>query len=272
MDMYDLTIPVFLKMLGNLEGWIDKAIAYAQQKKVDPELFVHTRLALDQFDFARQIQSACDTAKYAAAKLTAKEPPAHPDTEKTLDERTKTLNETLSNRTLEFARTITDGSKFAKEAVDKSLAGMGEYFSSKAQEIASTLSERTDAINQVLGSRALESSQITLRQPFYREAMGKTFNWILRRLGLVRFRDTQCGFKLLEGEAGRRLFSELTIERFAYDVELVLLAERHGLAVAEVGVRWADSAASRVNPLVDSARMLWDVLRLSLRRRKPRPR
>jgi dolichyl-phosphate beta-glucosyltransferase len=124
----------------------------------------------------------------------------------------------------------------------------------------------------VLGSRALESSEITLRQPFYREAMGKTFNWILRRLGLVRFRDTQCGFKLLEGEAGRRLFSELTIERFAYDVELVLLAERHGLAVREVGVRWADSAASRVNPLVDSARMLWDVLRLSLRRRKPRPR
>lgn len=124
----------------------------------------------------------------------------------------------------------------------------------------------------VLGSRALGSSEITLRQPFYREAMGKTFNWILRRLGLVRFRDTQCGFKLLEGETGRRLFAELTIERFAYDVELVVLAERHGLAVCEVGVRWADSAASRVNPLSDSARMLWDVLRLSLRRRKPRPR
>lgn len=124
----------------------------------------------------------------------------------------------------------------------------------------------------VLGSRALASSEITCHQPFYREAMGKTFNWILRRLGLVRFRDTQCGFKLLAGEEARRLFAELTVERFAYDVELVLLAQAHGLAVREVGVRWADSAASRVNPLVDSARMLWDVLRLAMRRREHRRR
>jgi hypothetical protein len=79
--------------------------------------------------------------------------------EKTLDERTKSLNDTLANRTLEFARTIADGSKSAKEAVDKSLAGMGEYFSAKAQEIAGTISERTDAINQVLGTRALEMTQ-----------------------------------------------------------------------------------------------------------------
>ncbi len=120
----------------------------------------------------------------------------------------------------------------------------------------------------VLGSRALASSEITRHQPFYREAMGKTFNWILRRLGLVRFRDTQCGFKLLAGAEARRLFAELTVERFAYDVELVLLAQAHGLAVREVGVHWADSAASRVNPLLDSARMLWDVVRLALRRRE----
>lgn len=131
------------------------------------------------------------------------------------------------------------------------------------------LEREIDGAPVVLGSRALASSEITLRQPLYRETMGKTFNWILRRLGLVRFRDTQCGFKLLDGEAGRRLFSELTIERFAYDVELVLLAEQHGFAVREVGVRWADSAASRVHPVLDSARMLWDVLRLSRRRRGP---
>src|SRR6185295_10032077 len=56
--------------------------------------------------------------------------------EKTLDERTKSLNETLATRTLEFARTIADGAKGAQEAVDKSVAGMGEYFSTKAQEIA----------------------------------------------------------------------------------------------------------------------------------------
>jgi dolichyl-phosphate beta-glucosyltransferase len=119
----------------------------------------------------------------------------------------------------------------------------------------------------VLGSRALPSSRITRRQPRYRELMGKTFNAVLRLLGLVEFRDTQCGFKLLEGGAARSLFAELTVERFAYDVELVLLARRRGLRLAEVGVSWEDSPSSRVDPLKDSARMLWDVLRLRLRRR-----
>ena len=62
-----------------------------------------------------------------------------------------------------------------------------------------------------------------------------------------------------------RLFAEMTIERFAYDVELVWLARRHGYPVVEVGVRWADSSASKVNPLSDSFRMFWDVLALRWR-------
>jgi dolichyl-phosphate beta-glucosyltransferase len=117
----------------------------------------------------------------------------------------------------------------------------------------------------VLGSRSVQGSDITQRQPFYREMMGRTFNLIIRMLGVRGLRDTQCGFKLLAGDVARRLFAELTIERFAYDVELVWLARRHGYNVVEVGVRWADSSSSRVNPLSDSSRMLWDVLALRWR-------
>lgn len=117
----------------------------------------------------------------------------------------------------------------------------------------------------VLGSRSVQGSDITQRQPFYREMMGRTFNLIIRILGVRGLRDTQCGFKLLAGDVARRLFAELTIERFAYDVELVWLARRHGYNVVEVGVRWADSSSSRVNPLSDSSRMLWDVLALRWR-------
>ncbi len=122
----------------------------------------------------------------------------------------------------------------------------------------------------VLGSRAVAGAEISRHQPFYREWMGRTFNLILRLLGFGPFRDTQCGFKLLDGEQARHLFAELTVDRFAYDVELVDLARRRGLAVAEVGVRWADSPSSRVDPLRDSARMLWDVLKLRLRRWRQR--
>lgn len=125
----------------------------------------------------------------------------------------------------------------------------------------------------VLGSRAVAGSEIEQHQPFYREMMGRTFNFIIQHLiGVRGLRDTQCGFKLLDGDVARQLFAELQIQRFAYDVELVWLARRHGYRVVEVGVRWKDSPSSKVNPLTDSFRMLMDVLALRLRdRRQGRP-
>jgi dolichyl-phosphate beta-glucosyltransferase len=117
----------------------------------------------------------------------------------------------------------------------------------------------------VLGSRAVEGSDILLHQPFYRELMGRTFNFIIQVLGVRGLRDTQCGFKLLDGAVARRLFAEVTIESYAYDVELVWLAQRRGYRVVEVGVRWADSPSSKVNPLTDSIRMFRDVLALRWR-------
>lgn len=86
MSLYDSTIPLYTKMLKNLDRWIEKAQAYAAAKKFDPEVLFSARLAPDQFAFARQVQAACDTAKFAAAKLTGTEPPSHPDTEKNLGE------------------------------------------------------------------------------------------------------------------------------------------------------------------------------------------
>ncbi|HUO86606.1 MAG TPA: dolichyl-phosphate beta-glucosyltransferase [Thermoanaerobaculia bacterium] len=120
----------------------------------------------------------------------------------------------------------------------------------------------------VLGSRGLAASRISERQPLYREMMGKMFNRLVRLAGVRGIRDTQCGFKLLDGEAARRIAGELTVERFAYDVELVFLARRLGYRVREVGVNWADSPASRVHPLFDSLSMLSDLVRIRWRHRR----
>ena len=122
----------------------------------------------------------------------------------------------------------------------------------------------------VLGSRAVAGAKIDVRQPFYRELMGKTFNKIIQLSGVRGLRDTQCGFKLLDGEAARRLAPDLTIEGFAYDVELVWLARRCGYRVEEVGVTWANSPASKVRPLRDPLAMLWDILRMRFRHRGDR--
>ncbi len=112
----------------------------------------------------------------------------------------------------------------------------------------------------VLGSRAVAGADVQVHQPFYRELMGKTFNLIIRTLGVRGIKDTQCGFKLVDGDAARQLFTDMIIDRFAFDVELVWLARRRGLRVAEVGVPWVNSPRSRVHPIFDSANMVLDVL------------
>jgi uncharacterized protein len=86
MTLYEATVPVFIKYLRNLDRWIEKAQAHAQRKKFDPESLLQARLAPDQFPLLQQVQAACDASKYAAAKLAGKEPPSHPDVEKTIDE------------------------------------------------------------------------------------------------------------------------------------------------------------------------------------------
>jgi hypothetical protein len=84
--MFYETIRQMKKMLGNLDKWLEAAAAHAQAKSFDPNVFVGLRLAPDQFAFARQVQTACDTAKLAAARLAGKDAPAHADTEQTLEE------------------------------------------------------------------------------------------------------------------------------------------------------------------------------------------
>lgn len=81
MDLYDETIPVLTKFLANLEAWLDEAEADAKERGFDPEILVEARLAPDMFPLRRQVQAACDTAKFIAARLTGTEAPSHPDTE-----------------------------------------------------------------------------------------------------------------------------------------------------------------------------------------------
>ncbi len=122
-----------------------------------------------------------------------------------------------------------------------------------------------------IGSRATADSEITRRQRPYRELMGKAFNRILRLVALRGIGDTQCGFKLLDGDIGRALFSILVTPGFAFDVELLWLARRQGYRIAEVGVRWENSPISRVHPLRDPPRMLLEVARFRWAHRRLKP-
>ncbi len=120
------------------------------------------------------------------------------------------------------------------------------------------------AVPLAVGSRAVRRELIGKRQPLPRDLLGRTFNLFLRLLGLTAFGDTQCGFKLLDGELARRLAGELRLDGFAFDVEMLARAVRAGAATAEVPVRWNHVEESRVRPLRHGLAMLADAVRIRL--------
>jgi hypothetical protein len=120
-------------------------------------------------------------------------------------------------------------------------------------------------VQVLLGSRQHADSRIERRQSLLRQTMGKTFNRILRTLSLIPFRDTQCGFKAFRRAAAQEIFQLQTIDGFAFDVEVILLAQALEYRVGELPVRWLNSPESKVHIVRDSLRMLMDAF--TVRRR-----
>ena len=98
-----------------------------------------------------------------------------------------------------------------------------------------------------IGSRALDRSMVGVHQPPFREAMGRVFNFVMRFLTGLPFRDTQCGFKLFETRAAREIFGRQKLDGFGFDVEVLYIARRLGYQTIEVPVKWNDVAGTKVS-------------------------
>ncbi|MEW6102569.1 MAG: dolichyl-phosphate beta-glucosyltransferase [bacterium] len=116
----------------------------------------------------------------------------------------------------------------------------------------------------VIGSRASLESKILIRQPWWRERMGKIFNIFVRLFVIKGFKDTQCGFKLFKGGVAKRIFELGRINRFAFDVEILFLAKKFGYKIKEVGVCWRNSFASKVSPITSSLNMAFSLFLIRL--------
>ena len=123
-------------------------------------------------------------------------------------------------------------------------------------------------LDVAIGSRALPDSDVQVRQSWLRQTMGRSFNLLIRAMTGLSFRDTQCGFKLMDRERVRPLFEKMVVDRFAFDVELLFLCQRFGLSVVDVPVIWRNAAGSKVSLLGDPINMLIDVLRVRWRFRR----
>jgi glycosyltransferase involved in cell wall biosynthesis len=113
-----------------------------------------------------------------------------------------------------------------------------------------------------IGSRWLRAELQSQRQPLMRQIYGRMFNVALRLLLGLNFRDTQCGFKAFRREAAQRIFPLQKIERWGFDPEILFLARKLGFRTVEVPVRWAHSAGTRLHPLRDGMRMVWEIFRV----------
>lgn len=123
-----------------------------------------------------------------------------------------------------------------------------------------------EAINRgadvAFGSRWLDSRLQTERQPLYRQFFGRVFNLTLRTLLGGSIRDTQCGFKAFTRQAVDMIFPRMKIDRWGFDPEILFLAVRSGLKVAEVPVAWAHDENTKISYFRDGMRMVGELFKI----------
>ncbi len=127
------------------------------------------------------------------------------------------------------------------------------------------LSNTSSGFRIAMGSRDIEGSVRKERQSWLRENLGRLFNFAVRLITGLPFKDTQCGFKLIHMPSVRPFLTLLRVKRFAWDVELLLFAKRAGLSMVEVPVVWEHQEGSRINPLKDGIEMFFRVIQMRIR-------
>jgi len=119
---------------------------------------------------------------------------------------------------------------------------------------------REQGFDAAIGSRAVDRALIEVHQSMIREQAGILFNRLVRWIMGIPFSDTQCGFKAFRREKSRIIFEQQRVERFGFDPEILFLAKRNGLRVAEIPVRWRHDSASKVNVVGDGIGMFLELL------------
>ena len=151
------------------------------------------------------------------------------------------------------------------------LAAKGEYvlfsdadLSTPIEEVEKLMVALRAGHDIAIGSRALPESNLPVRQPWYRELVGRAGNLLVRLMAVHGIADTQCGFKLFPREIARRLFGAQRMTGIAFDMEVLFLAQRLGLRIAEIPVTWIDNPDTRISRVRDSADAIKDLIRIRI--------
>jgi len=98
----------------------------------------------------------------------------------------------------------------------------------------------------IIGSRYLKKDSIKIKQPISRRILSRFGNQLTKIILKINYQDTQCGFKLFEKSAAKEIFKRVTIDRWGFDIEVLVIAEKLGYKIKEVAVDWYDSPRSQL--------------------------
>jgi dolichyl-phosphate beta-glucosyltransferase len=156
------------------------------------------------------------------------------------------------------------------EAKGEVLLFMDADMATPIEELEKLLAAHRGGADVAIGSRPLRESRLEVRQPLYRELLGRTFNKAVQLLAIRGISDTQCGFKLFTAKAASEVFTRCRLDGFSFDFEALIVARDLGFRIDEVPIRWAHQEGSKVVLLRDGPRMLLDLVKLRMRGRKSR--
>jgi dolichyl-phosphate beta-glucosyltransferase len=114
----------------------------------------------------------------------------------------------------------------------------------------------------VIASRAIKGAVKKVKQPFFRDTMGKIFNIFVRTILGLNIKDTQCGFKSFKNNVAKEIFSKQTIFDFGFDPEILYIAQKKGYKIKEYPVEWYDSKGTKVKAIKDSFKMFFSLFKI----------
>lgn len=184
------------------------------------------------------------------------------------NDRTFEIAQEYANR-LQNVRVLHSEQRGKGRAIQRGVkAAVGEYvfmcdadLSMPVEEIHKFIPPRLQNVDIAIASREAPGS-IRYNEPYYRHFTGRVFNTLIRLLVLPGLQDTQCGFKCIRAQVARDIFPYQTLTGWAFDVELLFIARRHGYRIVEIPIDWYFNADSKISVIRDSLRMFLDLLRI----------
>jgi len=225
---HSIVIPAYNEEI-RIEATLDRVLAYVYAQKWNAEILVVN-----------------DGSKDATREIVLRYAAAHPILQ---------LVDNPGNRGKGFS--VRNGVLHSK---GKLIVFTDADLASPIEESEKLLAALNAGADVAIGSRWLDSSLQTRKQPFYRRVLGRIFNLALRVILGMNFRDTQCGFKAFKRTAAQAVFPLQIIERWGFDPEIVFLAQRLGFRVEEVAVKWAHQENTKISPIKDGLRMFTELL------------